>query len=63
MELLYRQSPPDFSNSPLENSLPPGVQDSSREKFNAPRKRGRNKFSQPPEPPRAESDSSSSDPE
>ncbi|MGI8502483.1 MAG: MotA/TolQ/ExbB proton channel family protein [Hassallia sp.] len=65
MELLYRQSPPDFSNNPLEKALPPGrEQDSSPEKFSPPRKRGRNKFSQvPPESPPTESDSHSSDPE
>lgn len=64
MELLYRQSPPDFSNNPQELALPPGrVRDSSREKFSAPRKKGRNKFSEVPPPPPSESDSHSSDPE
>jgi biopolymer transport protein ExbB len=65
MELLYRQSPPDFSNNPIEKALPPGRErDSSQEKFSAPRKRGKNKFSEvPPESPPTESDSHSSDPE
>jgi biopolymer transport protein ExbB len=65
MELLYRQSPPDFSNSPLENALPSSgrERDSLPEKFSAPRKRGRNKFSEVPPPPPIESDSPSSDPE
>lgn len=63
MELLYRQSPPDFSNSPLEKDLPAVTQqDSRREKFSAPRKKGRNKFSDT-EPPASESDPASSDPE
>jgi biopolymer transport protein ExbB len=65
MELLYRQSPPDFSNNPIEKALPSGRErDSSREKFSAPRKRGKNKFSEvPPESPPIESDSNSSNPE
>jgi biopolymer transport protein ExbB len=63
MELLYRQFPPDFSNNPLEKALPRGRErDSSPEKFSAPRKRGKNKFSEVPPPP-PESDSHSSDPE
>jgi biopolymer transport protein ExbB len=46
LELLYRQSPPDFSN------ITPGtVHESSRENFTAPRKRERNNFPQPPNPP------------
>ncbi|MDZ8110050.1 MAG: MotA/TolQ/ExbB proton channel family protein [Nostoc sp. DedQUE12a] len=42
LELLYRQSPPDFSNttSPI-----------ARENFTSPRKQGKNRFSEPPEPP------------
>ncbi|MBD2679967.1 MULTISPECIES: MotA/TolQ/ExbB proton channel family protein [Nostoc] len=42
LELLYRQSPPDFSNttSPI-----------ARENFTPPRKQGKNRFSEPPEPP------------
>lgn len=64
MELLYRYSPPDFSNNPLEKALLPGRErDSSPEKFSAPRKRGRNKFTEVPPPPPTESDPHSSDPE
>ncbi|BAY13520.1 MotA/TolQ/ExbB proton channel family protein [Calothrix sp. NIES-2098] len=44
LELLYRQSPPDFSNSPSIITREP-----SRENFTPPRKRGRNKFSDSPE--------------
>ncbi|OUL24441.1 biopolymer transporter ExbB [Nostoc sp. RF31YmG] len=44
LELLYRQSPPDFSNS---TSII--MRESSRENFTPPRKRGRNKFSDSPE--------------
>lgn len=42
LELLYRQSPPDFSNatSPI-----------ARDNFTPPRKQGKNRFSDPPEPP------------
>ncbi|MDZ8080802.1 MAG: MotA/TolQ/ExbB proton channel family protein [Nostoc sp. SerVER01] len=42
LELLYRQSPPDFSNttSPI-----------ARDNFTPPRKQGKNRFSEPPEPP------------
>ncbi len=42
LELLYRQSPPDFSNS---TSI---VRQSLRESFTPPRKRGKNKFSDTP---------------
>lgn len=48
MELLYRQSPPDFSNN---TSII--VRESSKENFTPPRKRGRNKFSSSPEVPEA----------
>ncbi|MDZ8054509.1 MAG: MotA/TolQ/ExbB proton channel family protein [Aulosira sp. ZfuVER01] len=44
LELLYRQSPPDFSNQPSII-----LRESSRENFTPPRKRGRNKFSDSPE--------------
>ncbi|OUL26926.1 MotA/TolQ/ExbB proton channel family protein [Nostoc sp. 106C] len=44
LELLYRQSPPDFSNQPSII-----MRESSRENFTPPRKRGRNKFSDSPE--------------
>ncbi|MBD2383944.1 MotA/TolQ/ExbB proton channel family protein [Cylindrospermum sp. FACHB-282] len=46
LELLYRQSPPDFSKitSVIER-------ESSRESFDPPRKRGKTKFAQPPETP------------
>jgi biopolymer transport protein ExbB len=42
LELLYRQSPPDFSNitSPV-----------MRDNLTPPRKQGKNRFSEPPEPP------------
>jgi biopolymer transport protein ExbB len=46
MELLYRQSPPDFSNS--TSAI---VRESPRENFTPPRKQGKNRFSEPPEPP------------
>ena len=45
LELLYRQSPPDFSN------ITSIVQETSRESFNPPRKRGKNQFPNPPDPP------------
>lgn len=45
MELLYRQSPPDFSNTSAI------VRESPRENFTPPRKQGKNRFSEPPEPP------------
>lgn len=48
MELLYRQSPPDFSNSRAGI-----VQEVSRESFNPPRKRDKSQFPQPPAPPNA----------
>jgi biopolymer transport protein ExbB len=54
LELLYRKSPPDFSNRTREQqALPLGVtQETTREKFTPPRKRGKNRFlEQPPEPP------------
>lgn len=44
MELLYRQSPPDFSNS--TSAL-------VRENFTPPRKPGKNRFPEPPESPNA----------
>ncbi|OUL29144.1 biopolymer transporter ExbB [Nostoc sp. T09] len=44
LELLYRQSPPDFSSN---TSII--MRESSRENFTPPRKRGRNKFSDSPE--------------
>ncbi|MEA5505433.1 MotA/TolQ/ExbB proton channel family protein [Halotia wernerae UHCC 0503] len=48
MELLYRQSPPNLSNS---TSII--VPEASRDSFNPPRKRGRNQFPEPPAPPNA----------
>lgn len=44
MELLYRQSPPDLSNTAAII-----LRESTRENFTPPRKRGRNKFSNSPE--------------
>ncbi|BAY93987.1 MULTISPECIES: MotA/TolQ/ExbB proton channel family protein [unclassified Tolypothrix] len=44
MELLYRQSPPDLSNTAAII-----LRESARENFTPPRKRGRNKFSNSPE--------------
>ncbi|BAY97177.1 MotA/TolQ/ExbB proton channel [Tolypothrix tenuis PCC 7101] len=44
MELLYRQSPPDLSNTASII-----LRESARENFTPPRKRGRNKFSNSPE--------------
>ncbi|BAY33250.1 MotA/TolQ/ExbB proton channel [Nostoc carneum NIES-2107] len=44
MELLYRQSPPDLSNTAAII-----LRESARENFTPPRKRGRNKFSNAPE--------------
>ncbi|AFZ25338.1 biopolymer transport protein [Cylindrospermum stagnale PCC 7417] len=46
LELLYRESPPDFSKM---TSLV--VRESPRESFEPPRKRGKTKFSEPPETP------------
>jgi biopolymer transport protein ExbB len=46
LELLYRQSPPDFSNS---TSIV--LRESSKDNVTPPRKRGRNKFSSSPELP------------
>ncbi|AFY34198.1 MotA/TolQ/ExbB proton channel family protein [Calothrix sp. PCC 7507] len=46
LELLYRQSPPDFSNS-SEIIL----RESSQESFTPPPKRNKNRFSNPPELP------------
>ncbi|AFY46103.1 biopolymer transport protein [Nostoc sp. PCC 7524] len=47
LELLYRQFPPDFSDStPVRVS-----EEASREAFIPPGKSSRNKFPQPPEPP------------
>ncbi|MBH8563608.1 MotA/TolQ/ExbB proton channel family protein [Nostoc sp. CENA67] len=45
LELLYRQFPPDFSNS---TSI---AQETPRQSFNPPRKRGKNQFPNPPAPP------------
>lgn len=45
MELLYLQSPADFSNSP---SI---VRETSPESFNPPRKRGKSNFPEPPNAP------------
>ncbi|WGV26462.1 MotA/TolQ/ExbB proton channel family protein [Halotia branconii] len=50
MELLYRQSPPNFSNS---TSII--VQEASRDSFNPPQKRSRNQFPEPPAPPAPDS--------
>ncbi|MBW4645932.1 MAG: MotA/TolQ/ExbB proton channel family protein [Goleter apudmare HA4340-LM2] len=55
LELLYRQSPPDFSNN---SSIT--VRESVRESFTPPRKRDKNKF---PDPPEAQEESDSLDPE
>jgi biopolymer transport protein ExbB len=46
LELLYRQSPPDFSNSASGF-----VRETSQDSFNPPRKQSRSTFPQPPEPP------------
>jgi biopolymer transport protein ExbB len=43
LELLYRQSPPDFTNSSLSIT-----RESVQESFTPPRKRDKNKFSAPP---------------
>lgn len=54
LELLYRQSPPDFSNLPVETDLPVEViTEVPPENFTPPRKRGKNRFftEQPPEQP------------
>ncbi|BAY14892.1 MotA/TolQ/ExbB proton channel [Nostoc sp. HK-01] len=45
MELLYRQSPPEFSKSTAI------VHEASRESVNPPRKKSKNLFPQPPEEP------------
>ncbi|WP_017315552.1 MotA/TolQ/ExbB proton channel family protein [Mastigocladopsis repens] len=53
MELLYRQSPPDYRNTTPENRVIPStiIGESPRNNLNSPRKKGRPKFSQTPEPP------------
>nr|WP_211176405.1 MotA/TolQ/ExbB proton channel family protein [Brasilonema sp. UFV-L1] len=52
MELLYRQSPPDYTKITTENMLPPAtiIRDSP-DKLNSPRKRGKSRFSETPELP------------
>lgn len=52
LELLYRQSPPDWDNIPFEKALPPVMlRESARDNFNSPRKKGKSKFSDPQQPP------------
>jgi biopolymer transport protein ExbB len=45
LELIYRQSPPEFSNT--RSNVP----EATRESFNPPRKQGKNLFNKPPESP------------
>lgn len=54
MELLYRQSPPDLTNTTPENRVIPStiIRESPRENLNSPRKKGRRpKLSETPELP------------
>lgn len=54
LEILYLQSPSDLSmsNTSIERTIPEViVQQSSRENFTPPRRKGKNKFSETPEPP------------
>ncbi|KAB8318738.1 MotA/TolQ/ExbB proton channel family protein [Tolypothrix campylonemoides VB511288] len=54
MELLYRQSPPDYTNTTSENRVIPEtiIRESPPDNLNSPRKKGRkSKFSEIPEPP------------
>jgi biopolymer transport protein ExbB len=52
LELLYRQSLPDLSNTVGDSALPPvTVRQPPRESFLPPRKKGKNRFSEPPELP------------
>lgn len=62
MELLYRQSPPDYTKITTENMLPPVtiIGDSPPDNLNYPRKRGKSRFSETPEVP---PDSDLSEPE
>jgi biopolymer transport protein ExbB len=54
IELLYRQSPPNWTSIITENALPPATRDLPQENTPRPKKRGKNKFqdnsqnSQPP---------------
>ncbi len=57
LEILYLQSPPDFSNSATSGSLSQVSVRELPQNINPPRKKGKNKFSQASEPP-LESDSS-----
>ncbi|MBD2570548.1 MotA/TolQ/ExbB proton channel family protein [Anabaena lutea] len=54
LELLYRQFPPD-----PHQSTSGIVRESARERFNPPRKRGKNKFTETPETPPEETPQSS----
>jgi biopolymer transport protein ExbB len=53
LELLYRQSPPTHTSLTLDTVPPPPtiIGEASRDSMNSPRKKGRNKFSDTPEPP------------
>jgi biopolymer transport protein ExbB len=52
MELLYRQSPPDYTKMTPENIVPPVtiIGDSPQDNLNSPRKKGKSRFSETPEP-------------
>jgi len=59
LELLYRQSLPNFGSSITDSSLPPVTirQNPPKENYNPPRKKSRSKPPEPPEvPPLPESD-------
>ncbi len=49
IELLYRQSPPDWSNITVDKALPSATRDFSQENTPRPKKRGKNKFQDNPQ--------------
>jgi biopolymer transport protein ExbB len=53
MELLYRQSPPDYTKMTPENRTPPVtiIQEAPQDNLNSPRKKGRSRFPTPEPPP------------
>ncbi|MBR8837796.1 MAG: MotA/TolQ/ExbB proton channel family protein [Stigonema ocellatum SAG 48.90 = DSM 106950] len=51
LEMLYLQSPPEFTNSTGSGTLPQVLVRESPPNTNPPRKKSKNRFSQPPEPP------------
>ncbi|MUG97560.1 MotA/TolQ/ExbB proton channel family protein [Scytonema sp. UIC 10036] len=52
LELLYRQSPPDYTETtPDPLALPQSIMRDSQDSFNSPRKKSRGRFTETPEPP------------